>query len=88
VRAAKQYKAHLNQHLQLAQNRIRVAVSEAFGAIAALQNERISGGGICQLMSKLVDFPGRDQWRKLAKTAQSRFNLLWIIVDWLLLCRS
>ena len=41
-----------------------------------------------KLMSELVDLPSRDQWRKLAKNVQGCFNLLWIIVDGLLLCRS
>ena len=59
----------------------------AFGAIATLKNKRVSGCRLSQLVSQSVDLPGRDQWRKLSKGAQSFVDLLLVIVDGLLLCK-
>jgi len=67
LRAHHQNQAHLQQHLEHVGDAAGSAGGEAFGAIAGLQDEARSGGGLSQLLPQLHDFPTGDQGRQDAQ---------------------
>ena len=63
---------HLQEDLQLRRNRIGRAVLEAFGAVATLQEQTPSLGGLGEFVSKALDLVARDERRQAAKFRQRR----------------
>src|SRR5690606_40508402 len=60
----------LQDDLEAIGNQRRAAVIEAFGAIAALQQETPAFGGVGKQSAQGEDFPGGDQRRQLPKRSE------------------
>ena len=82
--ATDQDEAHLNEHFEFAEDGGAVAVIEAFGAVAALEDEGISGIDLEELGAESVNFPGCDEWRELAECTEGGFEMALIGVIGLL----
>lgn len=65
--ATDQDEAHLDEHFEFAEYGGSVAVVEAFGAVASLEDEGISGIDVEELGAEAVNFPCGDEWRELAE---------------------
>ncbi len=84
LRAVHQHQAHLQQDFELAGDDRRGAVGEALGAVATLEQERLSGGGVGELTLERLDLPGGDERRQRHELAIDLLHRGWIGVDRLL----
>ena len=82
--AADQDEAHLDEHFEFAEDGGAVAVIEAFGAVAPLEDEGISGIDLEELGAESVNFPCGDEWRELAECSEGSFELVLVGVVGLL----
>ena len=83
-------KGHGDSHLQHYTERIadqrRAELVEAFGAIAALQHERLAAGHLGQLRLQAAAFTGKDQRRIAAQRFDCALQRLLIGIGGQLLC--
>ncbi len=59
-----QHEADLQQHLQLLRDAVGLALGEAFGAVARLQQERLATLGRGEPLAQRVDLPRHDDGRQ------------------------
>ncbi len=59
-----QHHRHLQQHLEGVADVVGVELGEAFGAVAALQEERLAGGDVGEPVLQAPGFAGEDQRRE------------------------
>src|SRR5262245_22219663 len=70
LRRVDQDEAHLQQNLELRRNRRRIALVEAFRAVAALKHEHLAARRTSEPGLQRIDLPRRDQRRQ----ARDRVN--------------
>ena len=84
LESVQQHDAHLQQDLELARDGVGVAVGEALGAVAPLQQEALAPLRRSQFRLQLVDFPGHDDRRQAREFAEHAREPLPVLVNRLL----
>jgi len=69
-----EHEAHLKEDLELIGDLRGRAISETFGAIAALKEEAPTLGGFRQLLLEGFDLPGGDEGRELGEFVERGFE--------------
>ena len=71
AQAHHQHQRHLQQDLELLNGIVRRAFREALGAVATLQQERLTLLGGRQMPLERLNLPGGDQWRQAVQLGNS-----------------
>ncbi len=74
--ALDEHEAHLDEHFQLVGDAARVAVGEAFGAVAALKHKAAAGSGLGEVLLEGDDLPAGDERRQRCQLAQDPLQRL------------